>query len=170
MSDLRHGKITTQLGELTLVATDADELAALYFPAHPHMPTELGNRVDVAEDEFLQAVKEQLDEFLAGTRQEFSIRLNPQGNEFSQQVWALLQLIPYGSTTTYGELASQMGNRHLAQRVGQVVGRNPISIIIPCHRVVGADGTLTGYAGGLSRKRFLLELEEPADVAAARLF
>ncbi|WP_301200637.1 methylated-DNA--[protein]-cysteine S-methyltransferase, partial [Corynebacterium stationis] len=85
-------------------------------------------------------------------------------------VWALLQEIPYGETMTYGEIAQQLGNKHLAQRVGQVVGRNPVSIIIPCHRVIGSDGSLTGYAGGLDRKRFLLELEEPAEVTETRLF
>ncbi|WP_428831931.1 methylated-DNA--[protein]-cysteine S-methyltransferase [Gulosibacter sediminis] len=74
------------------------------------------------------------------------------------------------ATTTYGELAEQLGNRHLAQRVGQAVGHNPLSVIIPCHRVVGANGTLTGYAGGLERKRWLLELEEPEAASAARLF
>ena len=92
------------------------------------------------------------------------------GDEFSERVWALLKEIPYGETTTYGALAAALGNPRLAQRVGQCVGHNPISVIIPCHRVVGADGSLTGYAGGLDRKRRLLDLEEPPEVAAARLF
>ncbi len=89
---------------------------------------------------------------------------------FSRQVGDMLGDIPYGSTTTYGELALALGNRALAQRVGQAVGHNPVSIIIPCHRVVGADGSLTGYAGGLDRKRALLSLEEPEPAAAGRLF
>lgn len=92
------------------------------------------------------------------------------GDEFFEQVWALLCEIPYGQTTTYGALAERLGDRRLAQRVGQAVGRNPISILIPCHRVLGADGSLTGYAGGLDRKRFLLELEEPVEASASRLF
>lgn len=112
----------------------------------------------------------ELDEYLAGQRTQFTIAVQPQGNDFSQEVWALLQEIPYGETMTYGEIAQQLGNKHLAQRVGQVVGRNPVSIIIPCHRVIGSDGSLTGYAGGLDRKRFLLELEEPAEVTETRLF
>lgn len=83
---------------------------------------------------------------------------------------ARLREIPYGTTTTYGTIAVQLGNRALAQRVGRAVGHNPLSIVVPCHRVVGADGSLTGFAGGLDRKRALLALEEPAEVRAARLF
>ena len=82
----------------------------------------------------------------------------------------MLREISYGETTTYGALAKRLSNRRLAQRVGQCVGRNPLSIVVPCHRVLGADGALTGYAGGLERKRALLELEEPAERSAERLF
>ena len=87
----------------------------------------------------------------------------------SERVWTRLCEIPYGQTTTYGAIATELGNRNLAQRVGQAVGHNPISIVIPCHRVVGADGGLTGYAGGLDRKR-RLDLESPAPDEAGRLF
>jgi methylated-DNA-[protein]-cysteine S-methyltransferase len=82
----------------------------------------------------------------------------------------MLNQIPYGETTTYGALADELGNRALAQMVGQAAGHNPVSVIVPCHRVLGSDGKLTGYAGGLARKQFLLDLEEPADVKAGRLF
>ena len=89
------------------------------------------------------------------------------GDDFSERVWKLLREIPYGQTTTYGALAERLGDKSLAQRVGDAVGHNPLCVFIPCHRVVGANGALTGYAGGLKRKQFLLELEEPV---GARLF
>jgi methylated-DNA-[protein]-cysteine S-methyltransferase len=85
-------------------------------------------------------------------------------------VWGVLERIPFGQTVTYGQIAAEIGGRTVAQMVGQAVGRNPVSIVIPCHRVVGADGSLTGYAGGLERKLFLLELEEPPEIAASKLF
>lgn len=171
MTHLRHGTIETTIGELTLVAHN-HSLQALFFPDHWHLPdpSTFGKAIDGSTDEFFHAVKVELDEYLAGQRQHFTIDVQPQGNDFSQSVWAILQEIPYGVTSTYGEIAQSLGNRHLAQRVGQVVGRNPVSIIIPCHRVIGSDGSLTGYAGGLDRKRFLLELEEPAEVSESRLF
>lgn len=175
MPAVRHGKIGTVLGELTVVMED-EAVTGIYFENHEHLPDEsafgaaIDATVDATSDELLQTVKREIDEYLSGERTEFSVALQPHGSQFSLDVWALLQEIPYGHTQTYGELAEKMGNRHLVQRVGQVVGRNPLSIIIPCHRVIGADGSLTGYAGGLDRKRFLLELEEPAEASAARLF
>ena len=87
-----------------------------------------------------------------------------------ERVWTELRTIPYGETVSYGDVAAALGDRRLAQSVGQAVGANPLAIVIPCHRVVGSDGSLTGFGGGLDRKRFLLELEEPADLAAVRLF
>ncbi|HEY0225166.1 MAG TPA: methylated-DNA--[protein]-cysteine S-methyltransferase, partial [Mycobacterium sp.] len=92
------------------------------------------------------------------------------GDPRRRRIWDLLPGIGYGQTKTYGELAAELGDGTTAYEVGQAVGRNPLSIVVPCHRVVGKDGSLTGYAGGLKRKRFLLELEEPAPVAAGRLF
>src|SRR5699024_3351534 len=147
-------------------------LPALHSPRRGPQPDSSATAAEdePTNDEYLQTVKVELDEYLAGQRTQFTIAVQPQGNDFSQEVWALLQEIPYGETMTYGEIAQQLGNKHLAQRVGQVVGRNPVSIIIPCHRVIGSDGSLTGYAGGLDRKRFLLELEEPAEVTETRLF
>jgi methylated-DNA-[protein]-cysteine S-methyltransferase len=85
-------------------------------------------------------------------------------------VWQLLSTIPYGETVTYGELAAALGDGTTAQGVGQTVGRNPLCVVVPCHRVIGRNGQLTGYAGGLERKQFLLELEEPSEVKEARLF
>ncbi|WP_129658023.1 methylated-DNA--[protein]-cysteine S-methyltransferase [Rothia halotolerans] len=167
----RHAALETPLGSLLCTAR-GEALTGLYFPGHRHPPgqAELGPSADAAGDPLLEEAGRQLREYLEGRRRDFDLPLSPRGDEFSLRVWELLRQIPFGETTTYGALAERMGNRHLAQRVGQVVGRNPLSVVIPCHRVVGADGSLTGYAGGLDRKRILLELEEPAHAADARLF
>lgn len=171
MDQARHTFVPTALGELMLTA-DGEALTGLYFPGHWHPPAAalLGTRVEATGDPLFSRALDQLREYLDGQRHEFTLPLRTQGDAFSEKVWALLGEIPYGETTTYGALAEQLGSRGLAQRVGQCVGRNPLSILIPCHRVVGADGSLTGYAGGLERKRALLELEEPAARAAERLF
>ena len=167
----RHAKMATALGELTIVA-DEDAITGVFFPGHWHLPDagEFGREVDLAEDELLSRAARQLDEYLRGERTSFDVPVATRGDEFSERVWGMLREIPYGGTTSYGALAERLGDRHLAQRVGQVVGRNPASILVPCHRVVGADGSLTGYAGGLERKRSLLELEEPEEVSGSRLF
>jgi methylated-DNA-[protein]-cysteine S-methyltransferase len=106
----------------------------------------------------------QLAEYFAGERTEFELELAPAGTAFQQRVWALLLEIPYGETTTYGALADELGNPRTVRAVGLANGRNPISIVVPCHRVIGADGSLVGYGGGLERKRALLAHE--AEVAA----
>ncbi len=167
----QHTRIDTGLGELTLIS-DGQALTGLYFPHHwyPPKPDQLGPSVDVTTDPLFSAVATQLDEFLAGERTEFEVPVRTSGDEFQEQVWALLAQIPYGSTSTYGALAEQLGNTALAQRVGQAVGHNPVSVIVPCHRVVGSTGKLTGYAGGLDRKRQLLELEKPAHARVGLLF
>lgn len=168
----RHGTFPTSIGELLLSAED-DSLTGLYFPQHRYPPESeaLGDDLGFEpEDAVLAQAARELREYLAAERTAFEVPLAPRGDEFSQRVWNLLLEIPYGHTTTYGELAVTLGNRALAQRVGQAVGHNPISIIIPCHRVLGADGSLTGFAGGLDRKRALLSLEEPEPEAAGRLF
>ena len=167
----RHTTVSTTLGELLLVA-EGDALAGIYFPQHtyPPKPEALGERVDEASDPFFADLARQLREYLAGERTVFEIPIATSGDAFSEKVWAILREIPYGTTITYGAIAERLGGRGLAQRVGPAVGHNPISIVVPCHRVVGADGSLTGFAGGLSRKRTLLELEEPSEASAARLF
>ncbi len=101
----------------------------------------------------------QLDEYFGGERDQFDLPLAPAGTPFQQSVWSLLRAIPYGTTTTYGALATELGMRNGARAVGLANGSNPIPIVIPCHRVVGGDGSLTGFGGGLDRKRFLLALE-----------
>lgn len=169
---VRHGSFETSLGSLLFVA-NGSSLAGVYFSDHryPPNPEDIGDNLgSEPTDTVLEAAAAQLTEYLAGKRTVFDLELAPRGDDFSQQVWAMLSAIPFGSTTTYGELAVALGNRALAQRVGQAVGHNPVSVIIPCHRVVGADGSLTGYAGGLDRKRQLLRLEEPEPAAAGRLF
>ncbi|MGZ6834089.1 MAG: methylated-DNA--[protein]-cysteine S-methyltransferase, partial [Mycobacteriaceae bacterium] len=103
-------------------------------------------------------------------RTQFALPLAPLGSEFQQQVWQLLQRIPYGDTRTYGQLADELGNRLVVRAVGSANARNPIGIVVPCHRVIGADGSLTGYAGGLQRKEFLLALENPSRVTQPCLF
>jgi len=152
-----HTTVPTALGELTLVR-DADAVRGLYFPHHRGLPSSstFGVRCD---DGFDEAVG-QLAEYLAGQRHEFDLVLAPDGSEFQQRVWNLVRQVPYGDTVTYGALAGRLGRESTAQQVGAAVGRNPLCVFVPCHRVVGAAGKLTGYAGGLARKRLLLDLEQ----------
>ncbi|MFC1435609.1 methylated-DNA--[protein]-cysteine S-methyltransferase [Streptacidiphilus sp. N1-3] len=167
----RHALVDTVLGEVTVVASD-EAVVGVYFPHHWYMPAvdSLGTRVEVQGDALLEAARTQLTEYLGGDRTEFDLPTATNGNPLQEQVWAILREIPYGETTTYGEIAERLGDKALAQAVGQANGHNPISIIVPCHRVVGKSGKLTGYAGGLKRKQFLLELEEPEQLKAAKLF
>jgi len=105
-------------------------------------------------------VVNQLKEYFAGTRKDFDLKVDPEGTEFQRKVWKTLQTIPYGQTISYGEQAARMGNPSASRAVGAANGSNPISIVIPCHRVIGASGALTGYASGVERKQWLLEHEE----------
>lgn len=166
----RHATLDTPIGPLTLVA-DGDALTGLYFPGHWHLPdaSGFGPAVAVGDDVLLSRAAEQLGQYFRGERTAFDLPTRATGDAFRHSVWALLERIPYGRTTTYGALAAELGDPSLARAVGTAVGRNPLSIVVPCHRVVGSDGSLTGYAGGLDRKRFLLDLEAPA-ADAGRLF
>lgn len=156
----RHTTIPTAIGDLLLLA-EGDDLTGLYFPEHWYPPaaSALGEAVDVVTDSLFERASEQLVEYLAGERTEFELLLSAAGGDFEQRVWAELRSIPYGHTTTYGAIARTLGGPALARRVGYSVGHNPLSIVVPCHRVLGADGRLTGYAGGVDRKQALLELE-----------
>ena len=167
----RHSVIDSALGELTVVA-DGDALTGVYFRHHWHRPARdtFGPLVDAKSDVLIAEAAAQLTAYLAGDRADFDLPTTLHGDERQHRVWKLLTTIPYGDTVTYGELAAALADGTTAQEVGQAVGRNPLSIVVPCHRVIGSNGQLTGYAGGLKRKQFLLELEEPADVKAARLF
>jgi len=111
------------------------------------------------DDDAFDDVRSQLGEYFAGSRREFDLPLNMFGNPFELRVWEELQTIPYGETASYGQIAQRIGNPGAPRAVGLANGRNPIAVIVPCHRVIGADGSLTGYGGGLERKRLLLDLE-----------
>lgn len=167
----RHGVIDTTMGLVTIVAT-GDAISALYFAQHARRPRSetFGPHSPLAEDQLLAQAAEQLIEYLDGERRTFELKLDAAGDGFQKSVWAIVSDIPFGQTTTYGAIAAKLGDRSLAQEVGQAVGMNPLCIFVPCHRVVGATGALTGYAGGLARKRALLELEEPVSASAGRLF
>ena len=174
MMTTRHAVTDTGLGPLTLVADDGD-LTGVYFPHHWYAPprSAFGPEAAAAGDPLLGAAVEQLAQYLEGERTTFDLPTRTSGSPFEERVWALLREIPYGRTTTYGALAGQLGDRALARDVGRAVGHNPLSVIVPCHRVLGADGKLTGYAGGLPRKRALLEREgaiAPEPLAAPALF
>lgn len=168
---MRHARHNTTIGELILVA-EGEALVGLYFPDHWYGSANgnFGAEVAVADDPLLASAVTQLDEYLEGGRTGFELRVVGSGDEFERRVWKLIGEIPYGETSTYGAMAEQLGDKALARRVGQAVGHNPISIFVPCHRVVGTDGGLTGYAGGLDRKRFLLGLEEPEPDERGQLF
>jgi methylated-DNA-[protein]-cysteine S-methyltransferase len=163
----RHATTESELGLLTLVA-DGSDLTGLYFPGHWTRPgpASFGPQVEAHGDALFTQTAEQLAQYLAGHRTAFELPVATHGSPFEERVWALLGQIPYGSLTTYGALATELGDRALAQDVGRAVGRNPLSVIVPCHRVIGANGKLTGYAGGLRRKQFLLELEQAVPAAA----
>ncbi|PRZ42798.1 methylated-DNA-[protein]-cysteine S-methyltransferase [Antricoccus suffuscus] len=167
----RHATITTAIGDLTLVAAD-DALIGIYFPHHWVGAARASRGAEVAADNdpVLSVAAAQLREYLAGERSDFTIKTAAEGDEFQQRVWAILHEIPSGETTTYGAIAAQLGDKSLARMVGKAVGSNPLSIVVPCHRVVGADGKLTGYAGGLERKQHLLNLEGALPAQAEALF
>lgn len=167
VTDLRHTMLDSPVGALTVVGgatADGFALTGLYFPAHVHAPTAalLGRPVPGPSPEF-DPVRGQLAEYFGGGRTDFDLAMAPAGPPFRQRVWALLRAIPYGSTRSYGDLAAELGDSRLARAVGTANARNPLSIVVPCHRVVGSAGTLTGYAGGLERKAFLLAWERRAD-------
>ena len=160
-----HTTIDTPIGELTLVGEDG-ALAGVYFPGHWTRPDRaaFGARADGAG---FAAAARQLAEYFAGERTMFDLRTSLAGDGFARRVWDRLTEIPYGETTTYGDIARELGEPALARAVGGAVAHNPLSIVVPCHRVVGGDGRLTGYAGGLGRKRYLLDLEAGDTLLAA---
>jgi methylated-DNA-[protein]-cysteine S-methyltransferase len=167
----RHAVVATSLGQVTIAASGSS-ITGLYFPQHRYAPSpeQLGDLVEASVDPQISDASQQLLAYLAGDLTEFVLPLATAGDLFQERVWTLLQEIPYGRTTSYGALAEQLGDSTLARRVGQAVGRNPLCVFIPCHRVVGADGALTGYAGGLQRKRQLLDVEAPVPGSADALF
>src|SRR3954454_7476528 len=150
------------VGEVRIVARDGS-ITRIEFSPFPDSPIgqPLGDRDD--DDPLLRRAVEQLTAYFRRELKEFDLPLAPHGTPFQQQVWGQLQLIGYGETTSYGVIAHRLGKTNTASRaVGLANGRNPIAIVIPCHRVIGANGTLIGYAGGLDRKQLLLTLEQDA--------
>jgi len=154
-----HSVVDSPVGPLTLVASGG-ELAGLYMDLQRHPPRAetLGPSATDATPLLHEAAR-QLQDYFAGRRTEFELPLSLTGTVFQRRVWSALRDIPYGETISYGQLADRIGQPTAARAVGLANGRNPISIIVPCHRVVGADGGLTGYGGGLERKEHLLEFE-----------
>jgi methylated-DNA-[protein]-cysteine S-methyltransferase len=148
-------RIRTPIGDLILLAS-ARGLAGLFF-GHRVEPGGLPN--DVAGNEVLNAAEAQLGEYFAGSRAAFDLPLDARGTEFQRAVWAELSRIPFGVTRSYGEIAERIGRPKSVRAVGAANGANPIAVIVPCHRVIGADGTLTGFGGGLPLKKKLLALE-----------
>ena len=153
---MRYTYQPSPLGDLLLVRDD-DGITGLYLPTgkHPVTPMADWTRDDTGFDD----IRRQLDEYFAGTRREFDLPLHASGTAFQKRVWQALLDIPYGETASYGKTAAAIGEPGAARAVGLANGHNPISIIVPCHRVVGADGSLTGYGGGLDAKRWLLSHE-----------
>ena len=158
-----YTRMESPIGALTLVS-DGAALIGLYMNEHKHGPAPEG----WAEKESatpLPEVKRQLAEYFAGQRAAFDLPLAAQGTPFQQRVWRELCHIKYGETISYGELARRLGEPNASRAVGMANGRNPVSIVVPCHRVIGANGKLTGYGGGMERKAFLLDLEKRGESA-----
>lgn len=159
-----YSQIDSPIGCLTLIASQQGLHRILWdSDTTTHAcQTFLGNINHAPQHSVLTASQRQLDEYFSGTRTTFDIPLDIHGTDFQKQAWQVLTTIPYGKTISYGEQAEQLGGKHKARAVGMANGANPISIIVPCHRVVGANGQLTGFGGGLDKKRFLLSLEQDA--------
>ena len=153
--------IWSPVGELTLVADDRGLAAILWENDRPDR-VRLGTLEEKADHPVLVETERQLGEYFAGERRAFDVPLSFAGTDFQKRVWAALLAIPFGETRSYGEIADQLGAPGASRAVGAANGRNPISIIAPCHRVVGSNGKLTGFAGGLEAKAFLLDLERGA--------
>lgn len=147
------------VGALKLVAHD-HALVAVMWDNEDHKRVRLAELIEDHQHPMLLRVKKQLEQYFAGQRQQFDLPLDFQGTDFQQQVWQTLLTIPYGETRGYKEIAVQIGNEKAVRAVGAANGKNPISIIAPCHRVIGSSGALVGFAGGLDKKQILLSLEQ----------
>ena len=147
------------VGALKLVAHD-QALVAVMWDNEDHKRVRLAELIENIQHPLLLKVKQQLEQYFAGQRQQFNLPLDFQGTDFQQRVWRALLTIPYGETRSYKDIALQIGNEKAVRAVGAANGRNPISIIAPCHRVIGSGGALVGFAGGLDKKQILLSLEQ----------
>ena len=166
MDNVRFSTMDSPIGPLTLAGTGAT-LTHLRMAGQTHEPDRSGW---VPADGAFADVVEQLEAYFAGSLTEFDVELQLIGTEFQRRVWAALQTIPYGETRSYGQIAEQIGSPGASRAVGLANGRNPIGIIVPCHRVIGSTGGLTGYGGGVDRKQTLLALEKNRSPAQAALF
>lgn len=165
-----HYAMDSPVGVLSLVS-DGQALIGLYFVEHRHAPPADDRGVRLADDEIgdhpiFVTARDQLNEYFAGERRDFDVRLNPNGTAFQHRVWAALRTIDFGQTASYGQIAAAIDSPSASRAVGAANGRNPISIIVPCHRVIGSNGSLTGYGGGASRKQALLDLERSTSGAS----
>ena len=167
MTALQYRIIDSPIGPLTLAGSDST-LMHLRMVDQTHEPDRTGWE-PAGPDAFADVI-EQLHAYFAGTLTEFDVEMQSDGTEFQRRVWTALQTIPYGETRSYGQIAEQIGSPAASRAVGMANGRNPISIIVPCHRVIGSSGSLTGYGGGIERKRTLLELEMTANTSTPALF
>ena len=149
---------SSPLGEM-LIASDGEAICGVWFYGQKHFPS-FENLIENDNLPIFRQVKDWLDDYFEGLNPKIDFKLKPEGSKFRLKVWRILSEIPYGETLTYGEIASRISPTMSAQAVGGAVGHNPISILIPCHRVIGADRKLTGYAGGLDKKIELLKLEK----------
>ena len=154
--------IESPIGKLKLVASDKGLVATLWENDRPRR-VRLSELVEDQLDPVLVETERQIGEYFAGKRKAFSIPLDMRGTRFQKDVWEALLAIPFGETRSYGQLAKQLGNPAATRAVGAANGRNPVSIIVPCHRVIGSSGELTGFAGGLDVKAYLLSLETQGD-------
>lgn len=154
---IHYTHVDSPIGPLLLAASDAG-LHAIDFPESKH-PARPGADWQAATHPLLEVASRQLAEYFAGQRRHFELPLAPQGTAFQRQVWQALAGIPYGQTWSYAQLAAHVGRPTAFRAVGGANGRNPLPIVLPCHRVIGADGSLTGFGGGLPIKQFLLSLE-----------
>ncbi|HEY4341386.1 MAG TPA: methylated-DNA--[protein]-cysteine S-methyltransferase [Steroidobacteraceae bacterium] len=153
------------VGQLTLVGSDRGLAAVLWEDDDPSR-VRLGERKEDAAHPLLTRAQQELEEYFTEERRTFTVKLDPAGTEFQNRVWNALRTIPFGETRSYGQIADQIGNRKAVRAVGAANGANPLSIIVPCHRVIGANGKLTGFAGGLDVKARLLAMEKRSGLRA----
>ncbi len=158
---------SSPLGDI-LLAADETWLVGLWFAGQKYHGATLDSGAAVQENPVLAEAKRWLDIYFSGKEPDFQLPLQLMGTTFQQRVWDILRTVPYGQTVTYSQIAKQLSPNMSAQAVGGAVGRNPIAILVPCHRVVGADGSLTGYAGGVGRKAALLRLEAESQQALSK--
>jgi len=154
--NLYHDTLETPIGPVFISVDETGALVELYTG---RSLTRISAQDGTPDKEKTAAVRQQLEEYFAGARKDFDLTLAPRGTEFQRRVWRALEQIPFGETRSYGELAAQLGVPNASRAVGRANGTNPISIIVPCHRVIGATGALTGYGGGLPIKQWLLQHE-----------